>query len=193
MTKYVALTGGIGCGKSVVARVFSCLRVPVYDSDSKAKELMNCNKNIVNALTNLIGESLYKNSCLQKEVMANAIFSDADLLAKVNSIVHPAVWDDYVAWSEKQHAPFTIMETALLYETDLYRNFHKSIAVTANEEIRIQRVMQRDGCSYEAVQKRIRNQQSVEKAVQNADFIIENNDTFVIPQVMEVYNTLKQL
>ena len=154
---------------------------------------MNTDENIKNSLIRLIGNEIYKDGRLQKEVMAKAIFSDEDLLSKVNSIVHPAVWNDYVVWSEKQHAPFTIMETALLYETDLYRNFHKSIAVTANEEIRIQRVMQRDGCSYEAVQKRIRNQQSVEKAVQNADFIIENNDTFVIPQVMEVYNTLKQL
>jgi dephospho-CoA kinase len=193
MNNYIALTGGIGCGKSVVARVFSCLRIPVYDSDSRAKKLMNTDENIKNSLIRLVGNEIYKNGCLQKEVMAKAIFSDADLLTKVNSIVHPAVWNDYVAWSEKQHAPFTIMETALLYETDLYKNFKKSIAVVANDEIRIQRVMRRDSCSYESVMARIKNQPSVEKAVQNADFIIENNDTFVIPQVMEVYNTLKQL
>ncbi|MBO4777049.1 MAG: dephospho-CoA kinase [Bacteroidales bacterium] len=193
MNNYIALTGGIGCGKSVVARVFSCLRIPVYDSDSRAKKLMNTDENIKNNLIRLVGNEIYKNGCLQKEMMAKAIFSDADLLTKVNSIVHPAVWNDYVAWSEKQHAPFTIMETALLYETDLYKNFKKSIAVVANDEIRIQRVMRRDSCSYESVMARIKNQPSVEKAVQNADFIIENNDTFVIPQVMEVYNTLKQL
>lgn len=154
---------------------------------------MNTDENIKNSLIRLVGNEIYKNGCLQKEVMAKAIFSDADLLSKVNSIVHPAVWNDYVAWSEKQHAPFTIIETALLYETDLYKNFKKSIAVVANDEIRIQRVMRRDSCSYESVMARIKNQPSVEKAVQNADFIIENNDTFVIPQVMEVYNTLKQL
>ncbi|MBO7055242.1 MAG: dephospho-CoA kinase [Bacteroidales bacterium] len=193
MNNYIALTGGIGCGKSVVARVFSCLRIPVYDSDSRAKKLMNTDENIKNNLIRLVGNEIYKNGCLQKEVMAKAIFSDADILTKVNSIVHPAVWNDYVAWSEKQHAPFTIMETALLYETDLYKNLKKSIAVVANDEIRIQRVMRRDSCSYESVMARIKNQPSVEKAVQNADFIIENNDTFVIPQVMEVYNTLKQL
>jgi dephospho-CoA kinase len=193
MNNYIALTGGIGCGKSVVARVFSCLRVPVYDSDSRAKNLMNTDENIKNSLIRLIGNEIYKDGRLQKEVMAKAIFSDADLLSKVNSIVHPAVWNDYVAWSRKQHAPFTIMETALLYETDLYKNFKKSIAVTATDEIRIRRVMRRDSCTYESVVARIKNQPSVEKAVRNADFIIENNDTFVIPQVMEVYNTLKQL
>ena len=189
----MALTGGIGCGKSIVARIFSCLRVPVYDSDSRAKALMNTDKAIVESLTRLIGKDLYKNSRFQKDVMANAIFSDADLLQNVNAIVHPAVWNDFVRWSSKQSSPYTIMETALLYETDLYKHFDKIIAVVATDEIRIKRVMQRDGCSYDSVMKRIKNQPSVEKAVQNADFLIENNDTFVIPQVMEVYNTLKTL
>lgn len=154
---------------------------------------MNTDENIKNSLIRLIGNEIYKDGRLQKEVMAKAIFSDADLLSKVNSIVHPAVWNDYVAWSGKQHAPFTIMETALLYETNLYKNFKKTIAITTTDEIRIRRVMRRDSCTYESVVARIKNQPSVEKAVRNADFIIENNDTFVIPQVMEVYNTLKQL
>lgn len=192
MNKYVALTGGIGCGKSVVANIFSCMNVPVYNSDNRAKILMNTNQEIIRALKDLIGEDLYKDSQLQKDVMSKNIFENADLLQKVNSIVHPAVWNDYVLWSKKQNSPFTIMETALLYETDLYKNFDKSIAVVASDEIRIQRVMKRDNCSRESVVARIKNQTSVEKAVRNADFVIENNDTFVIPQVVEVYSQLNQ-
>ncbi|MCQ2959661.1 MAG: dephospho-CoA kinase [Bacteroidales bacterium] len=190
MTKYVALTGGIGCGKSVVSRVFSCMGIPVYDSDSKAKILMNSNNEIISSLKSLIGEQVYKDGVLQKEIMAEAIFSDTSLCEKVNAIVHPQVWLDYKKWSDRQRAKCTIMETALLYETDMYQLFDKSIAVTAPDEIRIQRVMQRDNCNAESVLKRINKQISVEKALRNADFIIENNNTFVIPQVIKVYNAL---
>lgn len=82
------------------------------------------------------------------------------------------------------------METALLYETDLYKNFNKIIAVVASDQIRVQRVMKRNKCSANDVVNRIKKQSSLNMAVQNADFIIENNDTFVIPQVLEVYNTI---
>ncbi|MBR5432910.1 MAG: dephospho-CoA kinase [Bacteroidales bacterium] len=190
MTKYVALTGGIGCGKSVVARLFVCMGVPVYDSDSRAKLLMNSDEEIISSLKSLVGNNVYKDSTLQKDVLAQAIFSDSDLCGQVNAIVHPRVWEDYKSWSDRQDFGFTIMETALLYETDLYKRFDASIAVVASDEIRIQRVMQRDGVSANDVLWRIKKQSSLNKAVQNADFIIENNDTFVIPQVMRVYNTL---
>ena len=187
---YIALTGGIGCGKSVVARIFECLGVPVYDSDSRAKVLMNNDEDIISALRGLVGNEVYKDSCLQKDVLAQAIFSDSNLCQQVNEIVHPCVWNDYKIWSESHKFPFTIMETALLYETDLYKNFNKIIAVVASDQIRIQRVMKRNNCSANDVLNRIKKQSSLRKAVRNADFIIENNDTFVIPQVIEVYNTI---
>ena len=187
---YIALTGGIGCGKSVVARIFECLAVPVYDSDSRAKVLMNNDKEIISALRGLVGDEVYKDSCLQKDVLAQAIFSDSDLCQQVNEIVHPRVWNDYKIWSDSHKFPFTIMETALLYETDLYKNFNKIIAVVASDQIRIQRVMKRNNCTANDVLNRIKKQSSLNEAVRNADFIIENNDTFVIPQVLEVYNTI---
>jgi len=138
--KYVALTGGIGSGKSVVSKIFSCLGVPVYDSDSHAKQLMKYDENIVSALKKIIGEELYFNGKFQKDVMQKAIFSDNILLEKVNSVVHPAVWEDYKQWSDRLSVPFTIMETALLYESGLYKNFNLSICVTADEKLRVQRV-----------------------------------------------------
>ncbi len=88
---YIALTGGIGSGKSVVARIFECLGVPVYDSDSRAKVLMNNDKEIISALCGLVGNDVYKDSCLQQDVLAQAIFSDSDLCQQVNEIVHPRV------------------------------------------------------------------------------------------------------
>ncbi|MBR3980886.1 MAG: dephospho-CoA kinase [Bacteroidales bacterium] len=190
--KYVALTGGIGSGKSVVSKIFSCLGVPVYDSDSHAKQLMKYDENIVSALKKIIGEELYFNGKFQKDVMRKAIFSDNILLEKVNSVVHPAVWEDYKQWSDRLSVPFTIMETALLYESGLYKNFNLSICVTADEKLRVQRVLQRDGGDVEFIKKKMENQPFVQKALHEADFIIENNNTFVINQVMTVYKKILQ-
>lgn len=190
--KYVALTGGIGSGKSVVSKIFSCLGVPVYDSDSHAKQLMKYDENIVSALKKIIGEELYFNGKFQKDVMRKAIFSDNILLEKVNSVVHPAVWEDYKQWSDRLSVPFTIMETALLYESGLYKNFNLSICVTADEKLRVQRVLQRDGGDVEFIKKKMENQPFVQKALHEADFIIENNNTFVIDQVMTVYKKILQ-
>lgn len=190
--KYVALTGGIGSGKSVVSKIFSCLGVPVYDSDSHAKQLMKYDENIVSALKKIIGEELYFNGKFQKDVMRKAIFSDNILLEKVNSVVHPAVWEDYKQWSDRLSVPFTIMETALLYESGLYKNFNLSICVTADDKLRVQRVLQRDGGDVEFIKKKMENQPFVQKALHEADFIIENNNTFVINQVMTVYKKLLQ-
>ncbi|MBR4115544.1 MAG: dephospho-CoA kinase [Bacteroidales bacterium] len=190
--KYVALTGGIGSGKSVVSKIFSCLGVPVYDSDSHAKQLMKYDENIVSALKKIIGEELYFNGKFQKDVMRNAIFSDNILLEKVNSVVHPAVWEDYKQWSDRLSVPFTIMETALLYESGLYKNFNLSICVTADEKLRVQRVLQRDGGDVEFIKKKMENQPFVQKALHEADFIIENNNTFVINQVMTVCKKILQ-
>lgn len=190
--KYVALTGGIGSGKSVVSKIFSCLGVPVYDSDSHAKQLMKYDENIVSALKKIIGEELYFNGKFQKDVMRKAIFSDNILLEKVNSVVHPAVWEDYKQWSDRLSVPFTIMETALLYESGLYKNFNLSICVTADEKLRVQRVLQRDGGDVEFIKKKMENQPFVQKALYEADFIIENNNTFVINQVMTVCKKILQ-
>lgn len=190
--KYVALTGGIGSGKSVVSKIFSCLGVPVYDSDSHAKQLMKYDENIVSALKKIIGEELYFNGKFQKDVMRKAIFSDNILLEKVNSVVHPAVWEDYKQWSDRLSVPFTIMETALLYESGLYKNFNLSICVTADDKLRVQRVLQRDGGDVEFIKKKMENQPFVQKALHEADFIIENNNTFVINQVLTVYKKLLQ-
>ena len=190
--KYVALTGGIGSGKSVVSKIFSCLGVPVYDSDNHAKQLMKYDENIVSALKKIIGEELYFNGKFQKDVMRKAIFSDNILLEKVNSVVHPAVWEDYKQWSDRLSVPFTIMETALLYESGLYKNFNLSICVTADDKLRVQRVLQRDGGDVEFIKKKMENQPFVQKALHEADFIIENNNTFVINQVMTVYKKILQ-
>ncbi len=193
MTKYIALTGGIGCGKSVVSKVFASLGVPVYDSDSRAKQLMESSDFIRDSLTQLLGNQIYCGKKLQRKIMADAIFADSSLCEKVNAIVHPQVWLDYKLWSDKKNVAFTIMETALLYESDLYKKFDRAIAVVASDEVRVNRVVQRDSCDAEEVFRRIKNQTANKIAVQKADFIIENNNTFVISQVMNVYNELKQL
>jgi len=193
MIKYVALTGGIGSGKSVVAKIFNCLGIPVYDSDSRAKILMNTDEELKAAITFLVGDKVYCDGVFQKEEMAKAIFAETSLCHKVNAIVHPRVWIDYTKWSAEQDAPFTIMETALLYESDLYKKFDKTICVIADEKLRLERVMKRNGVDAISVCDRMKNQSSLHIANKKSDYIIENNSTFVIPQVMTIYEHLKEL
>ncbi|MDR1762209.1 MAG: dephospho-CoA kinase [Bacteroidales bacterium] len=188
-SKKVALSGGIGSGKTCMAKIFTALGVPVYNSDECAKQLMQTEETIRPQLIMLFGEDLYKGKELQKQVLAQYIFSNNDLRQKVNAIVHPVVIEDYKKWSAQQNAAYTIMETALLFENDLHKNFDITIYVTAPLETRIARVMKRDNCERADVEKRIKMQQNDTICVQKADFVIENNN-FALSQVLNIHEQL---
>jgi len=207
--KLVALSGGIGSGKTCIAKVFTALGMPVYNSDERAKQLMQTSESIRTQLIALFGEDLYKGNELQKQLLAQYIFTNNELRQKVNAIVHPVVIDDYNKWLAEQrfdtstgslttssvtelndqNANYTIMETALLFENNLYTNFDYTIYITAPLETRIARVMQRDNCTRADVEKRIKMQLNDTICMQKADYVIENNN-FALSQIIAIHEQI---
>ncbi|SMC88535.1 dephospho-CoA kinase [Moheibacter sediminis] len=190
--KIVGLTGGIGSGKSTIAKWFSETGIPVYNSDNEAKKLMNESSEIRRKLIDLFGEDAYLNEELNRKFISSKVFENKDLLEQLNQIVHPEVFKDFKNWIQSQNAPFIVKEAAILFESGSYNDCDYIISVIANEETRIQRVMERDGVSSEQVLSRIQNQWTDELRIVNSDFIIKNNDGLeeLKEEFEEVYNKL---
>lgn len=173
--KTIGLTGGIGSGKTTVARMFAEYGIPVYIADEEAKNLMHTSSIIRNELQALIGKKVYKNGKLDRAYMAERIFNDKVLLEKVNQIVHPRVEEHFQEWKKKHPAPYCIKEAAILFENDGYKRCDKTILVIADKEERIRRVMNRDQVNREKVLERMQNQWADAKKIPLADYIIKNN------------------
>lgn len=187
------LTGGIGSGKSTVARLFELLGCPVFESDLAAKEVY-FDTEIRPRVTALLGtESYLSENEINKSFISSKIFSDARLLRELNAIIHPAVIARSKAFIEKYPGKLVIKETALLFEAGLEKDMDTVILVVADDETRIRRVMQRDGLSYQEVEKKIKSQLPQDEKIKRADFVIYNNDDeLLIPQVLKIYTTLIQ-
>ncbi len=190
----VGLTGGIGSGKSYVASLFSDLRVPIYISDIKAKELMYSNDQLKSNIIDLLGSEAYKKGRLNRPWIAQQIFNNKEKLQALNAIVHPAVAQDFAVWYAQQDSHFVIQESAILFASGGDKKCHKVILVTAPQEMRIERVVDRDTTTKEAVMKRIQNQSSDEEKIPKSDFVIQNLDReSTRQQVLKVYETLMKL
>ncbi|WP_045803088.1 dephospho-CoA kinase [Flagellimonas lutaonensis] len=172
----IGLTGGIGSGKTTVAKMFKKLGVPVYDSDKEAKKLMNQSKEMRAAIVDLFGKKAYKKGKLNRKFIAGAVFANKGLLSKLNAIVHPAVKSHFYDWAKKQAAPYVVQETALIFENGMEDRFDRVVLVTAPEEMRIKRVTARDKVSEEEVRARINNQLDDAHKKEKSDFVIENID-----------------
>lgn len=174
--KVVGLTGGIGSGKTTVAKMFIALGVPVYISDDEARRLTNSSLIIKRKLTDLLGIKVYKNEVLNRKYVADIIFKDKDLLNKVNKIIHPIVSLHFKRWMKNQEGIYCIKEAAILFENDGYKKCDLTILVIAPVKERIRRVLNRDGSTKKAIETRIKNQWNDDKKCKLADIIIENID-----------------
>ena len=172
----VGLTGGIGSGKTTVAKMFQDLGVPVYIADLEAKKLMLRSKVIRRKLIHLFGKEAYKNEILNKSFIADKIFNNSELLQKMNAIVHPKVATHFTRWITKQSGPYVLKEVAILFENGSYINCDAVITVTASEKDRIQRVINRDKSSVKKVKAIINNQWSDNEKIKNSQFVIINNN-----------------
>jgi dephospho-CoA kinase len=172
----IGLTGGIGSGKTTVAKLFIELGVPVYFTDVEAKILMNNSEAIRNELVDQFGKDTFRNGELNREYLAKIIFNNKEQLSIINGIVHPKVKNHFKIWVKNQDAPFVIQESALIFENNKQNDFDKIITITAPLRIRIQRVMNRDNVTEEQVLDRIKNQIDDEFKVKNSSFIIHNID-----------------
>lgn len=185
----VGITGGIGSGKSYVAKVFKALGVPFYDADKEAKELMNTNPEIRDALVRAFGREVYDaEGRLNRSYLASQVFKDKDKLDRLNAIVHPIVIQHGADWSVSQTFPYSLKEAALLFESGSYKQLDYTILVTAPEDVRIARVMQRDSVSRQDVLDRMSKQLPDEEKRALADFIIVNDGVeSLLPQVLPLH------
>ncbi|AQW90278.1 dephospho-CoA kinase [Elizabethkingia anophelis] len=176
MHKIIGLTGGIGSGKTTVARFIEEMGYPVYNSDTRAKDLVNESADLKSAIIQLLGKQAYdENGLYDRKYVGSVVFSNDELLKQLNAIIHPAVNKDFHDWVKKQSREIIFKETALLFELKLNLQCDKSVLVTADESIRIKRVMDRDAKTYREVEKVIDNQMPERKKIRLADYIIENN------------------
>lgn len=172
----VGLTGGIGSGKSTVADFFRALGVPVYDSDLRAKALMEQHGPLVQGIRQLLGPESFKGGHLDRPFIASRVFEAPELLRQLNALVHPVVREDFLAWSRGQKAPYVVQEAAILFENGGHRHLDRMILVTAPVEERIRRVMARDSVPREAVISRMKHQWPDADKIPLADFVIRNTD-----------------
>lgn len=188
----IGLTGGIGSGKSVVAKVFEILGCAVFYSDDAAKNIYY-NADIKAKVIELLGvESYNADGKINKPYISTKIFSDTSLLHKLNEVIHPAVKTEFEKFVGDNPGKIIIKESALLFEAKVNASMNKIIMVAANDSLRIERVMKRDGLSKEQVEQKIKSQLSQEDKIKLADFVIYNNEErFVIRQVLTIYNQLK--
>lgn len=189
----VGLTGGIGSGKTTVCRVFSVLGIPVFNSDEQAKLLLQDDPEVKAAVLQLFGSSVYPAGVLDKKALAQLVFNDPKALAGLNAIVHPAVRRAFQEWAESQQAPYVINEAAILVETGAYRNFDRLVTVEAPEDVRLARVMARDGSPEEQVRQRMSNQATEAQRREVAHAVIENDGySMVLPQVLALHEKFNQ-
>jgi dephospho-CoA kinase len=189
----VGITGGIGSGKTTVCRIFEELGIPVYYADERAKLLMTENELVVSQIKKLFGDQAYlPDHSLNRQRVASIVFKDAAMLAKLNAIVHPAVQLDGENWHKQQYnVPYTLKESALLFEIGSEIFFDKTIAVQAPKSVRLQRTMLRDSQTAAQVEARMDKQMDDEKKAQLADYVIINdNEHLLTPQVLNIHRHL---
>lgn len=196
--KLIGLTGGIGSGKTLIAGIFQTLGIPVYSSDSRAKDLMKNDQQVRQEILKVFGEAAYdRDQNLNRQWIADQVFNNHDLLQRLNDIVHPAVFRDLTSWAQEEpqtKAPYLLQESAILFEENLYRRMTANILVVAPEDIRIERVIHRDGRSRQAVEARMKNQWADDKKIPMADYIIYNDgERPLISQIMDIDQMIRTL
>lgn len=191
----IGVTGGIGGGKSTVCKIFEVLGVPVYYADQGAKLLMNHDLAVIESIKKAFGNNIYNTKGeLDRANLAHVVFNDKAKLKKLESIVHPAVREDFNKWALNHSAEYVIKEAALLFESGSYKDLDKIITVTAPEEVRVERVMKRENVSKEKVLNRMANQLAEQEKIDRADYVIHNDERqMLIPQVLEIHKALTNI
>jgi dephospho-CoA kinase len=188
----IGLTGGIGSGKSVVARLFETMNIPVYDSDKEAKKILSNSEFVKRGLSERFGEDIYLNGMLNKTLLSFLLFSNEKNLKFANAIIHPEVQKDFIHWTkQREDKSFVVIESAILFESGFDKCVDVIICVSAPLEIRIERTQKRDGLNLEAVLNRVKNQVSEEERNKKSAYVIINdNYQPVLPQVENIIKKL---
>lgn len=172
----VGITGGIGSGKTTISNYLKSFGIPLYVADKEAKALMNRSKVIKQKLIQLFGDEAYVDGKLNRPFLAKMIFKDKSLLNQMNAIVHPKVASHFKRWLKKQDAPYILKEAAIIFENNLQSNYDYIITVVADENLRIERILDREDTTLEKVKAVINNQWTDSHKKKLSDFVISNND-----------------
>ncbi|MEP7255597.1 MAG: dephospho-CoA kinase [Ferruginibacter sp.] len=187
----IGITGGIGSGKSTVAKVFEVLGIPVYYADDAAKRIMNEDEELKEKIRQQFGNEVYKDEKLDRKKLADIVFNAPEKLNQLNALVHPATIKDAERWMQKQTTAYTIKEAALIFESGAQEQLDLVIGITAPAPLRIQRTMQRDGITREEVIARMDKQMDEEIKMKLCDFVLKNDEQeMLLPQVLELHNKL---
>jgi dephospho-CoA kinase len=190
----VGITGGIGSGKSTIAKIFEVLGIPVYYADDAAKRLMNEDDALKEKIEKAFGKETYNNGLLNRAYLSSVVFNSPEKLELINSIVHPATIADADKWMQKQSTPYVLKEAALIFESGSNKKLDKVIGVFTPAEQRIQRVIQRDNISEGAVKARMSKQMNEDEKMRLCDYVINNDEQeMVIPQVLKIHELLLAL
>ncbi len=185
--KRVAITGGIGSGKSTVCRALAALSgAPIYDSDSRAKQVMATNPEVRQELVGLFGEEVFEGGVLNRALISSRVFGNPPMLQRLNAIVHPRVVADFEQWAESQSSSYVILESALLFTSPLVGHYDLAVVVDAPLEMRVERCVGRDGATPEEVRRRIGSQMSADEMRQRADIVVEADGRDLRPAVEEI-------
>ncbi len=190
--KKIGITGGIGSGKTFVCHIIEKLKYPVFYSDIIAKKLMNENIDLSQKIRQLLGNEAYLNGILNKSFIAQKIFEIPTLRNELNEIVHPEVYLAFENWCNSQTCKLVFNESALLFETESYKRFDKTILITADISIKIERIKKRDLLDETEIKRRMNSQLSDEIKLKLADFVIDNNEQkLVLPQLIRCIHELE--
>jgi dephospho-CoA kinase len=191
----LGVTGGIGSGKTSVCKVFTVLGIPVFSTDRIAREIMDGDENIIRQINSIAGRDMYSNGALDRMALASLIFNNSSLLEKVNSLVHPLVFERFSGWEKNQTSPYVIMEAAILFESGASKLVDKIATIVAPVEERLNRVTQRSKLSRHQVLERMMNQMNDEARIKLSDYVIYNSENdMIIPAILAIHeDILKKL
>jgi len=187
----IGLTGGIGSGKSTVAAIFRVMGIPVYYADAAARHLMSNDPGIRSRIIEAFGSAAYIDGSPDRTWISEHVLRNRESTEKLNAIVHPATLADARAWMERQSGPYAIKEAALIFESGSERELDLVIGVYAPQELRISRVIRRDGLTKDAILQRMARQMDDAEKMRRCHFVITNDDhSALIPQVLEIHRQL---
>lgn len=189
----IAVTGGIGSGKSYVSHLLETMNIPVYNADNEAKRLTETDAGIRHGLIALLGENVYEDGALNKPFLASYLFSDPEHAKKVNAIIHPCVKEDFAGWAMRQKdCEIVGLESAILYEAGFEDTVDAVVMVYAPVSLRIERTMQRDQATEEQIRARMAIQMNDEEKRERADFTVVNDGNHsLLPQLISIIEQLK--
>lgn len=193
--KVIGLTGGIGSGKSTVGEILSSYGVPIYNSDLRARDIMNKSETIIGKLKEWYGENIYTKGVLDRKRLGAEVFANPPQLERLNQLIHPIVYNDFAAWKEQQNGPMVVKEAAILFESGAYVQCDYIVTVSAPESLRIQRVIDRDHTTKPFVLDRLNKQWTDAEREAKSDYILYNESTLedLKSQVATLYSHLKSV